>query len=583
MSATPLGALLRREVVTQLRRARSFVIIVIVLLILVWVVAARWPSGDTLVWAQLPVISTGLLTGIVFCLLIGAGLFVPGVAGTAIVVEREQQSWDFLSLTQLRPASIVLGKALSAVGMYLILIIALFPVFGSLYFLVGVDWAQSVVSLGLVLLTAVTCSFAGVASSAWTRRTGPAIAWSYVSMLFVMGLPTAILLGMISFAWRTVFRETLTIANVLFPIISPYPVLLTSSFGRFTSFSGVWMMFAGNVVYQCLLIGVFFIIALAGVKRRQTPAAPGGLTSASPPPLPRRRERVPLRQRLRERRWRRRKPRPPIPDRSNPIALREVWWGTVGSARTLRATGLLLVSVSAVFTMVLWANSWRDVEIFLPVCIAIHGILITVLGAGLSAGLFAKEHELRGMDMLRITLMTPRDVVRGKFIAGLRTALVLSVISVPANAPLYIVASNRPEAPLIVYLAAQVTVMICAALAVSLALAVSVLARRTSTAVVGGFIATSAAFFGLPALLALLSDAFTVPSGSAEFLLVFASPVVGFFYAADRYGPLRVDGGEDALEFLALWAVNSLTFILVTLAVYMVARACYARYRARES
>ena len=85
MNAAPLGALLRREVITQLRRVRSFVMIVIVLLVLVWIVAASWPSGSTLVWAQLPLISTGLLTGIVFYLLIGAGLFVPGIAGTAIV------------------------------------------------------------------------------------------------------------------------------------------------------------------------------------------------------------------------------------------------------------------------------------------------------------------------------------------------------------------------------------------------------------------------------------------------------------------------------------------------------------------
>ena len=172
IAAAPLGALLQREIVTQLRRVRSFVTILVVLLILVWIVGASWPTGGTLVWAQLPVISTGLLSSIVFCLLSGAGLFVPGIAGTAIVVEREQQSWDLLRLTQLRPSAIVAGKALSAVGMYLIVVIALFPVFGSLYFLVGIDWAQSVVSLTVVLMTALTCSFAGVARSSWTSRTG---------------------------------------------------------------------------------------------------------------------------------------------------------------------------------------------------------------------------------------------------------------------------------------------------------------------------------------------------------------------------------------------------------------------------
>ncbi len=575
-AALPLGALLRREVVAQLRRVRSFVLVVIVLLILVWVVAAAWPSGSSLVWARMPMLSTQLLTGIVYYLLIGAGLFVPGIAATTIVVEREQQSWDLLRLTQLRPSSIVAGKALGAVCIYLLIIVALFPVVGALYFLVGIDWAQSVVSLGLVLLTAVTCSFAGVASSAWTRRSGPAVAWSYMMMLFVMGLPAAILLAVASVVVNMVFDATLPYVEAILSIVSPFPVLMASSFGTWASFTGVWLMFAGNIIYQVLLIAVLFFIALAGVRRRKVHAEAGGSTLA-PPRLPR--ERVSLRRRLRERRIRRRKRRPPIPDGRNPIAVREIWWGTVGSSRSLRGVALLLVSISGVIALLASLDQWREIEAFLTIAVVVHGIIVIVLSAGLGAGIFTKEDELRGIDMLRITLMTPRDIVRGKFIAGLRMASYFSLFSVLSNGALYAAAWGEQRVVLVT-LAAQGTILVCALIAVSAAMAVSVYARRTSVAVVGAFVACGAFFFGLPLLLGI-TDAIDTTNSTAQILYAFSSPIIGFFYAADQYDPSPYGGPAGAADFLTLWAVNCLEFLVVTCLIYLFASASYARYHAR--
>ncbi len=577
-AALPLGALLRREVVTQLRRVRSFVTILVVMLIVLWILAASWPSSNSIVWSQLSAISTGLMTGIVFYLLIGAGLFVPGIAGTAVVVEREQQSWELLALTQLRPASIVAGKAMSAVGIYLLLIIALFPVFGSLYFLVGIDWAQTVVSLSLVLLTAFTCSMVGVAASAWAQRTGPAIASAYVGMLFVMGLPTAILSGLITIVTMMVFNKPFPYATLMMTVTSPFPVLTMSSFGGWMSFGQVWGTFAAHAGYQCALILVAFFLAVAGVKRRKFRMLPAGESFGTPPPLPK--QRVPLRQRLRERRWRRRKPRPPIPDRRNAMAVREIWWGAVGSGRTIRAVGLLLLGVSAVLTLILMETGLNNVDTILPASIGIHWVLINVLCAGMCASLFTKELELRGADMLRITLLTPDEVVRGKYIAGLRMAAIVCVLSLFCNAPLYFVATIQREAvPL--YVAAQGSMFVCAVLAVSAALAVSVVVSRTSTAVVGAFIAGGILFFGAPFVLAMASGLFRGNVGEVNLFYAFSSPVVGFFYAADEYFQQNW-GMRSGLTFLLMWGVNCIEFLVVAVGIYLWTAGYYRNIRARD-
>ena len=86
ISLLPISALVRRELVTQLRRKRSFILLVAIALMMVWMIGVAWPSGNV-VWAMLPSISQTIVTGTSFMLLIVAALFIPGLAATTIVVE----------------------------------------------------------------------------------------------------------------------------------------------------------------------------------------------------------------------------------------------------------------------------------------------------------------------------------------------------------------------------------------------------------------------------------------------------------------------------------------------------------------
>ena len=230
MSLLPISALVRRELVTQMRRTRSLVLLLSIALIMVWIISAAWPS-ENVVWSMLPGISQGIVTGASFMLLVGAALFIPGLAATTVVVEKDRRSWDLLSLTLLRPTGIIAGKLLSAVGMFLFYVIAVFPMLAVVFFLVGIDWLQMALSLSLILMTCVTCGAVGMACSALSRKTVTAMAGSYFGMILVMGLPAIILAILLSILVRFFNGSLSPMAESLLVAMSPFYVLIETTLG----------------------------------------------------------------------------------------------------------------------------------------------------------------------------------------------------------------------------------------------------------------------------------------------------------------------------------------------------------------
>ena len=562
----PISALLRRELVTQLRTKRSIVLLLAIALMMIWMIAAAWPSGNV-VWAMLPGISQGIVTGFSFMLLVGAALFIPGLAATTVVVEKERRSWDLLALTLLRPSGIIAGKLLSAVGMYLIYVIAVFPMLATVFFLVGIDWFQLARSLALVLITCVTCGAVGMACSAMSRKTVTAMAASYFGMSLVMGLPTLVLAVFISI-WVGYFGYSLPqFIEPMTASMSPFFVLMETTLGSTRSST----LFLYNVAYQAAITAVALLVTVRALRR---PAKVGiSPRDEDDPRSPV--KGLSMRERLRRRRRRFRKPRPPIHDRYNPIFVREMQWGLAGSRRAYYWTILLLVGMSLALTYGVEAMGGSTVEVASTV-LSLHGILISCLVPTLLAGSFTREYELRSFDMLRMTLITPWEVVRGKFLAGLRLALVLSLCSLLANAPNFL-RMWLWDGPLRALLAGHVSLFVCALLAANLALFASAITKRTSTAIVTSFCFVLFAYFGVFFLLALfeITVGWRLSDDVVEYAAFrFSSPVIGYFASIEN------SRNDFRLEYT--WIVNVVEFTLVIMLVYYATQSFYRRYRVRE-
>ncbi len=561
----PISALLRRELVTQLRRTRSLVLLLAVAVMMIWMIAIMWPSRDV-VWARMPAVSQAIVTGFSFMLLVGAALFIPGIAATTVVAEKERRSWDLLALTLLRPSGVIAGKLLSAIGMYLIYVIAVFPILSVVFFLVGIDWVQLSRALALVLVTSVTCGAVGMACSAHSKKTVTAMAGSYFGMCLVMGL-ASFFLGVPLGIWVFFFGGRVsTIAEPFLIGMSPIVVLMGTTMGV----SNAANLFLYNIAYQTAITVVALLVTIRALRRPAKVAIASVDDGGSGIPM----ERLSLRERLRRRRRRFRKPRPPIRDRSNPIFVRELHWGLAGSRRAYTWALLLLVGMSlAIF------YGFEEVRVSVKdaanTALILHGILISCLVPTLLAGSFTREHELRSLDMLRMTLITPRQLVRGKFLVGFQLALVLSLWSLLANLPFLLLMSLR-FGPLDELFAGQVSLFVCALLAASLALFASAITKRTSTAIVTSFCFVLFAYFGMFILLLLVN--YTAGLGVSQDMLenwvVFTSPVAGYLFS---YMYMRW-----RFEMDHAWIVNVVEFTLVSLIVYYVTQSFYRRYRFRE-
>lgn len=126
--------------------------------------------------------------------MIGLVLFlVPGFTAASIAGERERKTLLPMQVTLLRPIDIVIGKVSASLAFTLLLITLTAPILGFALIIGGVTLTQVVLTLAMVLFTALCLACITVACSAVVRRVPGAIITAY-------GVVVALVLGSLM-AW----------------------------------------------------------------------------------------------------------------------------------------------------------------------------------------------------------------------------------------------------------------------------------------------------------------------------------------------------------------------------------------------
>ncbi len=112
-------------------------------------------------------------------------VIVPFGAYRSLLAERDQKTYDLLSITTLTPQQIVWGKLLSALVQVLIFYSAIAPFIAFTSLLQGFDFLTVAVKLVMTLLLSMLVVMAAIAASAMTRRR-QFQAFSSLVMLFVL-------------------------------------------------------------------------------------------------------------------------------------------------------------------------------------------------------------------------------------------------------------------------------------------------------------------------------------------------------------------------------------------------------------
>jgi len=120
-------------------------------------------------------------------------VIMPSLTSGGISIEKEQRTFELLTVSQMSRNSIVWGKLLSALAFVALLLTASLPLVALSFLLGGVSPGEVLSAYGLLLLTAFLYGAVGIACSAVASNTTSATTMTYgaIILIFLATLPTA--------------------------------------------------------------------------------------------------------------------------------------------------------------------------------------------------------------------------------------------------------------------------------------------------------------------------------------------------------------------------------------------------------
>jgi len=429
MFSRPDCPVIVREFRGRFRRGRAFLLLLVVVGVVAWSCWARLGATPSL---DINSDAMGHLSDEVFGQLVWVqtlflALLSPMEAAPLIARERETGAGDHLLLSPMSPRRVALEKALAGAGFVALIWLALLPLDWVVLLLGhrGLSGIWPFALLGVAVLA--WGAFMGTAVSAHSRRASGAT--RSANGLVILWLGTSALCAV--FAGETSFGGPLPLGpGTTFP---PYvawfgrtnPVLL--ALDLFSSSSALYpSKWPFCAVFLLAGIPFFWWIAALGLKKplpdlpllSPKPRANGKVTGVSGALS---RLEMPLVGRFapdnpvlgREVRGKFRLRQPPLP-----VLISEIVLGLGVSGVYLLLVRQAIISPGDRPT-IFWGIAWA-------------GFSVAVLGAIASgAGALPREREGGTWESLRLSLLSPAQIVRGKLWAGLGTSLVLSLPAWP--------------------------------------------------------------------------------------------------------------------------------------------------------
>lgn len=194
-----LNAFLQQELQLRMRGPRAHLLLTIYLAIasalaMVMYIGAvvNNPRGQT----GTGIVGTGVLVLLISLQLVLVCFITPAFAVGTISGERERKTLDLVRATLITPAQIVIGKLVSAMGYTLLMILATVPLYSVAFLLGGIDLAQVMIALLIILASAFLFTSLGLFVSSRMKSNLSATILTYAIILgIVLGMPAVLLIG----------------------------------------------------------------------------------------------------------------------------------------------------------------------------------------------------------------------------------------------------------------------------------------------------------------------------------------------------------------------------------------------------
>ena len=377
---SPVQTLIRRELLTTLRSWKSLLLLLFLLGLLYFFSFMILDEVSNTYFAAAQAMQS-IFSFQMGLLLFAAMTFVPAMAALGLARERLDGSYDLLLTTLIPPSRIVLGKLAATLILFGLLVVALLPFTGLVFFFAGVDVYRFFSAMAAILPTALGCAAIGLFLSTCVENMVRALFLSFIAV-FVLNL---LLPGMMSWLLRSEFYMVL---------MCPFP-LFTGRAGLATD---------GMVLALYPAFEVFIaVIATAGACFRLGRANRVGLvTSVAQRVLPQRQKAARFH---------------PMTSAQNPIAMRDQLGSYLGRRSTMRSVFWL---VAVIYGMTLF-GFYQKFDFYVVLgAVYLERLLAFVLLPPIVAVNLVRDREPITWDMLRLTLLRPQEFVYGKLQGTLR-------------------------------------------------------------------------------------------------------------------------------------------------------------------
>jgi ABC-type transport system involved in multi-copper enzyme maturation permease subunit len=378
---------LQRELLTNLRMPRAFVLLFVYVALLGGVVYLAWPQEQRLDMAQ-PEAAKRLVNLFFFGQYMLASLMAPSFAAGAITGEKERMSYEMLLASPLRPGAIVLGKLFAALCHLGILMICSLPIVMLCLPLGGVSLYEVFAAYFAMIATVGLFGMISLWASSYFRRTSASLVVSYL-----MILPLAMVCVL---AWNQL--EQLGRARLLV-VITVVPVVCLSLAAL------MWRNACWRLLYPPDLGSEGKEVVDLETEARE---AVGLYIKRDE--FPDRLFAPPKRTTFME-------------EGINPIYDKEMR-SEIFSQGTLMLRLVIQISMLlALFVMACCLYIWPQ---YAPWYISYVLLFNMLVGPVFSAGSVTSERERQTLDLLLVTLVTPWQMLWGKLLSGLRVSSVLT-------------------------------------------------------------------------------------------------------------------------------------------------------------
>ena len=545
----PITALMRRELLTSLRQQRFFLLGALCTFIAAVVTILQWPRANAMPW-EMVARSEQTFFFTTFTLAIGTLLGIPALAGSSIVTEREEETFELLAMTTARPWHVLLAKLFNAAGHFMMLLVALMPIAAASYFLVGLNITALWQSLLAIASAALVSAAAGVVCSAMSQRPMVGVGLSFLSMIVLIGLPYLLLCVVLDLLGLADGDDSIGFGAYFAPVCAYFS----------ESVGGDMEWYAPIVCAAlCILLSLVCVLIAHAVLRRSWGTGPRTTTAKTS----RRSRPVAMHN---------------FGNAINPVFLRDRWFDYHGQ-QSVRAflVGLpFILSLSATTLIVIMAETTgreSGIRAFTGWNI-LQAVLLSVLLAALTGNVFTKERERGNMDALRMSLQTNWEIITGKLMVTLYVALLLFISALLGTFPMLFATSLDDGFLAVHFDAAHIMLAECLLMVSAISCCASLLAKKTSGAIVLSLATGFFVLFGnyFVVVLGLIAVRF-INDQTVRFAMAF-SPLLTYV----RF----MNGNRPIMGEVGMFAFSAVIAVLVFLNLCWICETAYRRRCARD-